>query len=41
MTSQVAVIVGGGLAAARAAETLRKEGYDGRVVIVGDEDALP
>ena len=41
MASQVAVIVGGGLAAARAAETLRKEGYGGRVVIVGDENALP
>jgi 3-phenylpropionate/trans-cinnamate dioxygenase ferredoxin reductase component len=41
MANQVAVIVGGGLAAARAAETLRKEGYDGRVVIVGDEEALP
>lgn len=41
MAHQVAVIVGGGLAAARAAETLRKEGYDGRVVIVGDENALP
>jgi 3-phenylpropionate/trans-cinnamate dioxygenase ferredoxin reductase subunit len=41
MANQVAVIVGGGLAAARAAETLRKEGYDGRVVIVGDEDAHP
>ena len=35
------VLVGGGLAAARAAETLRKEGFDGRVVIVGDEAALP
>jgi len=41
MANQVAVIVGGGLAAARAAETLRKEGYGGRVVIVGDEEALP
>ena len=41
MTSRLALIVGGGLAAARAAETLRKEGYDGRVVIVGDENALP
>jgi 3-phenylpropionate/trans-cinnamate dioxygenase ferredoxin reductase subunit len=41
MAHQVAVIVGGGLAAARAAETLRKEDYDGRVVIVGDENALP
>src|SRR5262245_44787563 len=41
MANQVAVIVGGGLAAARAAETRRKEGYDGRVVIVGDEKALP
>ncbi len=35
------MIVGGGLAAARAAETLRKDGFDGRVVIVGDEQVRP
>lgn len=35
------VVVGGGLAAARAAEGLREEGFDGRVVIVGAEDERP
>ena len=32
------VIVGAGLAGAKAAETLRAEGFDGPVVLVGDED---
>ena len=35
------VIVGGGLAGARAAETLREEGFDGKVVIVGEEEERP
>ena len=35
------VIVGGGLAAARTAEQLRKSGYRAPVVIVSDEDHLP
>jgi len=35
------VIVGAGLAGSRVAETLRSEGYDGRVVLVGEESALP
>ena len=35
------VIVGGGLAGAKAAETLRMEGYDGRIVLVGDEPDRP
>ena len=35
------VIVGGGLAGAKAAETLRAEGFDGPVVLIGDEDELP
>lgn len=35
------VIVGAGLTAGRAAETLRKEGFDGRLVMVGDEPAPP
>jgi 3-phenylpropionate/trans-cinnamate dioxygenase ferredoxin reductase subunit len=35
------VIVGGGLAGAKAAETLRAEGFDGPVVLVGAEEELP
>ena len=35
------VIVGGGLAGAKAAETLRAEGYDGRVVLVSAEAERP
>lgn len=38
---QTFVIVGGGLAGAKAAETLREEGFDGRVVLIGDEPARP
>ena len=42
MTSdQTHVIVGAGLAGAKAAETLREEGFDGRVVLVGAEDVRP
>lgn len=35
------LIVGAGLAGARCAETLRAEGYDGRIVLVGDEQLGP
>jgi 3-phenylpropionate/trans-cinnamate dioxygenase ferredoxin reductase component len=35
------VIVGAGLAGAKAAETLRAEGFDGPVVLIGDEDQRP
>jgi 3-phenylpropionate/trans-cinnamate dioxygenase ferredoxin reductase component len=35
------VIVGGGLTGAKAAETLRAEGFTGRVVLVGAEPDLP
>src|SRR5579872_4081913 len=35
------VIVGAGLAGAKAAETLRAEGYDGPVVLIGDETDRP
>ena len=38
---QSIVIVGAGLAGAKAAQTLRDEGYDGRVVLVGDEPERP
>jgi 3-phenylpropionate/trans-cinnamate dioxygenase ferredoxin reductase subunit len=42
MTSdQTNVIVGASLTGARAAETLRSEGFDGRVVVVGREDERP
>ena len=35
------VIVGASLAGAKAAETLRAEGFDGRVVLIGAEDERP
>jgi 3-phenylpropionate/trans-cinnamate dioxygenase ferredoxin reductase subunit len=35
------VIVGAGLAGAKAAETLRAEGFDGPVVLIGDEREVP
>ncbi|VFA91578.1 NAD(P)/FAD-dependent oxidoreductase [Nocardia farcinica] len=35
------VVVGASLAGARAAETLRSEGFDGRIVLVGGEHHLP
>ncbi|MGW1545081.1 NAD(P)/FAD-dependent oxidoreductase [Streptomyces sp. NPDC002309] len=35
------VIVGGGLAAGKAAEALRKEGHDGPLLVVGDEPERP
>ncbi|MFH8519790.1 NAD(P)/FAD-dependent oxidoreductase [Streptomyces gelaticus] len=35
------VIVGGGLAGAKAAETLRAEGFSGRVILLGDERDHP
>jgi 3-phenylpropionate/trans-cinnamate dioxygenase ferredoxin reductase component len=37
----VFVIVGASLAGAKAAETLRAEGFDGRIVMIGDEVARP
>src|SRR3954447_21819314 len=38
---QTFVIVGASLAGAKAAETLRTEGFEGRVVLVGAEQARP
>ncbi|NKI43147.1 NAD(P)/FAD-dependent oxidoreductase [Streptomyces physcomitrii] len=38
---QTFLIVGGGLAGAKAAETLRAEGFKGRVILVGDERERP
>jgi len=39
--SQTFLIVGASLAGAKAAETLRAEGFDGRVVLLGDEPQRP
>jgi 3-phenylpropionate/trans-cinnamate dioxygenase ferredoxin reductase subunit len=41
MDKQVFVIVGASLAGAKAAETLREEGFDGRVVLIGEEAERP
>ncbi len=35
------VIVGAGLAGAKAAEALREEGFDGRLILIGDEPERP
>src|SRR5215212_567313 len=40
-SDQTHVIVGAGLAGAKAADTLRDEGFSGRVVLVGAEDERP
>jgi 3-phenylpropionate/trans-cinnamate dioxygenase ferredoxin reductase component len=41
MSQQTFVIIGASLAGAKAAETLRDEGFDGRVVLIGDEQERP
>src|SRR3954467_5424003 len=41
MTKQTFVIVGASLAGAKAAETLREEGFDGRIVLIGEEPERP
>ncbi len=41
MTAQNVVIVGAGLAGSRVAETLRAEGFGGKVVVVGEERTAP
>jgi 3-phenylpropionate/trans-cinnamate dioxygenase ferredoxin reductase component len=40
-SDQTFVIVGASLAGAKAAETLRTEGFDGRVVLIGEEPQRP
>ena len=40
-TDQVFVIVGAGLTGAKAAETLRAEGFGGRVLLIGEEPERP
>ncbi len=41
MTPRTVVIVGASLAGASAAQSLRAEGFDGRVVLLGEEPELP
>ena len=41
MTKRTFIIVGAGLAGAKAAETLRERGFDGRVVLIGSEPERP
>jgi 3-phenylpropionate/trans-cinnamate dioxygenase ferredoxin reductase component len=41
MAAETFVIVGAGLAGAKAAETLRYEGFDGRLILIGDEPERP
>ena len=38
---ETVAIIGAGLAGAKAAEALRKDGYDGRIAMFGDEPRLP
>jgi 3-phenylpropionate/trans-cinnamate dioxygenase ferredoxin reductase component len=40
-TKQTFVIVGASLAGAKAAQTLREEGFTGRLVLIGDEATRP
>ena len=39
--SDTFVIAGGGLAGAKAAEALREQGFDGRIVLAAEEDIRP
>lgn len=41
MSGPVTVVVGASVAGTTTAQTLRDEGYDGRVVLIGDEPHLP
>jgi 3-phenylpropionate/trans-cinnamate dioxygenase ferredoxin reductase subunit len=41
LTKSTFILLGGGLASVTAASTLRAEGFDGRVIIVGDENHAP
>jgi len=40
-TAESFVIIGAGLAGAKAAQTLREEGFDGRIVLIGAESERP
>jgi 3-phenylpropionate/trans-cinnamate dioxygenase ferredoxin reductase subunit len=39
--SSTILIVGAGQAGAQAVDTLRREGFEGRLVLIGDEPHLP
>jgi len=41
MSQQTFVIVGASLAGAKAAEELREQGFDGRVLLIGSETERP
>lgn len=41
MSEQTFIIVGASLAGAKAAETLREQGFEGRVVLIGSESQRP
>jgi 3-phenylpropionate/trans-cinnamate dioxygenase ferredoxin reductase subunit len=41
MTVETFVILGAGLAGAKAADTLREEGFDGRIILIGAESEPP
>ena len=41
LTSTDVLLIGGGVASVRCARTLRREGFDGRILLVGDERTLP
>ena len=41
MSAHSVIVIGAGLAGSRCAETLRAEGFDGRVVLVGEEATPP
>ena len=39
--SDTFIIAGGGLAGAKAAEALREQGFDGRIMLASEEDIRP
>ncbi len=41
MTQRTVVLIGGGLAAVHAAETLREEGFDGKIYLFSAEAHFP
>jgi 3-phenylpropionate/trans-cinnamate dioxygenase ferredoxin reductase component len=41
VTDDTYLVIGGGLAGAKAVEALRQEGIDGRVIMIGEEPELP